>query len=241
MSTVSTLRPDLVREELVQDPKSVKVISEQQYNDIINITVQPEASPMPAKNIVEAMELIKDAIEHRIEQEGTTADADLNVLWESPDKIAQLEAVTIKLTDRKPGSFEKTSAQSALSSRNTRTLAPILREEVEDSHNPGYKFAVLGYFFDNKVRLTCWARTVKQANERAIWLEDLLDEYRWYFSLSGLNRVIYLGRGSDALIDVDGNRVYGRPIDLFVRTERTRAVRQKTLEQILVYAAAQLE
>tara|TARA_Y100000310_G_scaffold342279_1_gene444817 strand:+ start:1359 stop:2084 length:726 start_codon:yes stop_codon:yes gene_type:complete len=241
MSTISTLRTDLVRADLVQDPKRVKVISESQFNEIVSVAVQPEASPMPSKNIVEAMELVKDAIEHRIGQEGTTADADINILYEKPDKMASLEAVTIRLLDRKPGSWEKTSAQGAMSNRNTRALSPILREEVEDPDNPGYRFAVLGYFFDNKVRLTCWARTVKQANERAIWLEDLLDEYRWYFSLAGLNRVIYLGRGPDTVIDVEGNRIYGRPIDLFIRTERIRAIRQKTLEQILVYAAARLE
>jgi len=239
--SLSTIREDLARADLLELPAKVKTISETQYMEIINSSLPPSSAPMPAKNIVEAMDLLKDAIEHRIQQEGTTADADLSILYENPDKLSELEAVTIKVNMRKPGSWEKTTAQAALSSRNTRAMQLVLREEKDDPQNPGYKLAIMGKFFDNKVQLTSWARTSKQANLRAIWLEDLLDDYRWYFSLAGLNRVLYLGRGPDATIDVEGNRVYGRPIDLFIRTERIRAVRQKTLEQILVYVATRTE
>ena len=104
----------------------------------------------------------------------------------------------------------------------------------EDPENPGYRRAVLGYWYDNMLTLTAWARTNKAANERALWLENVMEEYTWFFVYSGSQRVLYQGRRAEKLTEVENNKIYGRPIDYFVKTEKLRTVSTKTLEEIVV-------
>jgi hypothetical protein len=108
------------------------------------------------------------------------------------------------------------------------------REEGDDKENPGYRYVIKGYWYDNLVRFTCWARSNKAANARAEWFEQLMQEYSWWYALQGVNRVLFWDRGSDIVSVVDGNKWYGRPIDFFVRTEKLRVFSEKELEQILI-------
>jgi hypothetical protein len=121
--------------------------------------------------------------------------------------------------------------------KKVQNLRPIVREILDDPDNPGYRKAILGYFYDNILRITCWARTNKAANARALWLEDVMEEYTWFFVYSGVNRILYQGRGPERYKDVANNRIYGRSVDYFVRTEKLRTISQKTLEEIVINLA----
>jgi hypothetical protein len=65
----------------------------------------------------------------------------------------------------------------------------------------------------------------------------MMEEYTWYFRYSGVNRIFYQGRGREIVREFHNNKIYGRPIDYFVRTEKLRVMSQKTMEEILIHLA----
>jgi hypothetical protein len=233
------LRTDILDDSLTTASREVQVIAETQYKQITHRAQARSTTPGPSKNIVEVMDLVKIAIEDYESREDKISDARVRVTYEKPDRRVEetgLEIISISLERREPGAFGEGSPFEA----KTRNLRPMLREEVEDPDNPGYRRAVLGFFYDNVLRLTCWARTNKAANDRALWLENVIEEYTWFLRSSGVGRFLYQGRAAEEAADVLGTRLYGRPIDYFVRTEKLRSLSQKELELIVVRLQRQI-
>jgi len=228
----STVRTDILPDSLTEEQTRVKL----EVGTIFNTTVDTAEryvktrTPYPAKNIIEVMDLIKQAIDDYSLRTHKTADAGVTVTYQDPDVDAILETISMSLVDRNPGAF----SQGPPNRGKVKNLRPILRETRDDPDHPGYQRAVLGYFYDNTLQLTCWARTNKQANERALWLENVMEEYTWWFARSGVNRIIYDGRPPERKIEVHNNKIYGRPMNYFVRTEKLRSVSQKELEQVYI-------
>lgn len=236
MSFEPQLRTDILSEELTTEPDRIRIVAETQFNNIVKSDEFYNKSTTPglAKNIIEAMELFGQAIEDYDERTNKNADARVLYTYEKPDTRTRLEAISVHLIDREPGVMSRSSLKERGQVGKTRNVRPLLRELKDDPDNPGYKRAILGYFYDNTLRFTCWARTNKTALARMMWLEEVIEQYQWFFKLSGLPRVLYDGRGSDEVLDISGNKIYGISIDYFVRTEKIRAVSQKTLEVIYV-------
>lgn len=228
----SVLRTDILSSDITEDQQHIKVIAQTQFQyEVQNArSIDRTTTPGPSKNIVEVMELIRQAIIDYESRTNVNQDAKVHLTYEKPDREAELEAISISLAVREPGMY----SQGRPGEGKIKNRRPVLREHVDDPDNPGYKRAVLGYFYDNTLRLTCWARTSKQANLRALWLEDVMEEYTWFFVYSGVNRIFYDRRREEITHEVEGNKIYGRPIDYFVRTEKLRNVSQKTLEEIVV-------
>lgn len=231
----SLLRTDILDPELLKSPERIKVYAETQFSAIISNVVQERLTTTPgaAKDILDVLQLIKQAITDYEERTGVNEDGKVGLIYEKPDTDLQLETISISVDSRNPGSF----SQGKPGEGQVKNRRPILREIVNDPDNPGYKRAVLGYYFDNVIRLTSWARTNKQANKRAVWLESLMEEYTWFFTMYGVNRIMFEGWRKNETIDIGGNRYYGRPIDYFVRTEKLWNISQKTLEEIIIKVA----
>ena len=235
------LRTDILSEDLTTDQKKIQIIAETLYSQVTKDAIVLEhlgTTPNPAKTIFEAMDLFKVAIEDYERREDKINDAKVIVTYEKPDKeIEKLlierkgkAIITIGLTRRQPGAFGKGAPwQSSVANQ-----VPILREEFPDPDYPGYQRSVLGYYYDNLITLTVWARTNKVANEVSLWVENVMEEYTWFFRWSGVARFLFDGRQKDEHIDVDQNRYYGRPIDYFVRTEKLKEYSQKELEKIII-------
>lgn len=227
---MSELR-NLLQPNMLQKPLTVRVIAEQRFNGLLNVAVRERTkTPKPAKNIIEVMELSRQAINDYELRLGTTNDKQVDVTYARPDTEKQVEVISVELIRRQPGMF----GQGRPYENDTKNLRPIFREEFPDPEHPGYRRAILGYFYDNTLRFTCWARTNKAANKRALWLETVMEEYSWFFVYSGVNRILYAGRQDDVTHTVNGNKYYGRPVDYFVRTEKLREVSEKTFEQICI-------
>lgn len=237
MST-SLLRKDLLPEMTEGD---IRTQVEYVYGSVIENTWRKEDVVVPgerlksvfdAKDIPEVAELIKKAIEN-YESRGTViGDAKVNVSYEDPDKIEELEMITILPDERLPGQFQ--SGRASMGSGVIRKHTPILMEEGPDPENPGYRLAVMSQWFDNIIQLNCWARSTKQANNRSIWLENLIQEYGWFFTASGIGRIIYEGRGKRITKDIQGNMIYGYPHRFFVQTQKITTVSEKALETLII-------
>lgn len=232
----STVRTDILTEEQKTPEETVKVYSEQQFNLILHHADRgyKEVTPSPAANIIDVMTLIKNAFEDYYKRTHVGEDAKVVFSYEDPDVPLDLETITIRLGKREPGMYQ----QGRPGEGKIKQLRPVLREVIDDKEAPGYKRAIMGQFYDNWITLTAWARTNKAANERALWIENVMEEYAWYFGFMGCSRPpLYQGRKEEMTISTDGNRIYGRPIEYYVRTEKIRTVSQKELEQIIVRLA----
>ena len=190
----------------------------------------PTKSMSSAKTLTEFFSLIKDAINNYETRAGTPEENKVIFTEEEPDEKAQTEVITFSVIKREPGAF----SQGAPFEGKVKNLKPLLREVSEDPTKPGYKSATYGYWHDNLVRFTCWARTNKAANKRAFWFEDLMDEYSWWFRLQGVERTVFWGRNADIAVEIQGNMWYGRPIDFYVKTENIKVFSEKKIEEILI-------
>lgn len=229
----SRLRTDILPTALKEEPSHV-VISREYCALIENSDpLDPSTTVGLSKNIVEVMDLIKEAIEDYEKRNKTLDRNKVVVAYEDPDKPISYDTVTISIERRQPGAF----GRGRPFENDIKNRRPILREEGEDPDHPGYRRAILGYFHDNIIRLTCWSLTNKEANARMLWLEEVIEQYLWYFRLSGVSRILYQEHGPQLAKTVVNNKLYGRPIDLFVRTETIRAVSEKELETIYINLA----
>lgn len=230
----SNLRTDLLDPKLLKTTSGIKVVASNQFQGLINRAERPRTTtPGAAKDIIEVMDLIQNAILDCEKRTRTTTDGKIDVVFEYPTKAIDVETISISFQQRVPGGF----GQGAPMESSTHNRKAILREVVDDEDNPGYKRAVFGYLYDNVLRLTAWARTNKAANARAIWIETLMDEYMWYFVHSGVNRILFEGWQKSEVLDIGDNTFYGRPIEYYVKTEKITTVSQKTLEDIMINLA----
>jgi len=183
-----------------------------------------------AKSLLGFYELVKLAIDHYESRGGTPEINRVTLVEEDPDIESQTETITYSLMKREPGAF----SQGAPMEGRVKNQRPRYREAGNDPSEPGYRYVVYGYWYDNIVRFTCWARTNKTANKRAEWFEDMMHEYSWWFKAQGVDRVLFYERQPDLTVVIDGNKWYGRPFDYFVRTEKLRVFKEKQLEEIII-------
>lgn len=230
---------DILDPELaIVDPR----ITVQQVFDFVKGDAAPRAAGRATtlgstKSLLECYDLVRRAIDDYESRAGVAEGNKICFTEEEPDVDSETESVVFSLIERLPGQF----AQGQPMSRDHVNLRPMIRDEFNDPENPGYRCVVNGYYYDNIVRFTCWARTNKAANARAEWFENLMEEYSWWFKLQGVDRVVFWGRNADLVTEVSENKWYGRPIDYFVRTEKIRVFQEKTLEEILIKLSVKRE
>jgi hypothetical protein len=222
---------DLLNEELTED--QAKIIARDRFDSLLELPNALRApgrsrTPTPAANLNQFYNLVRLAIQNKEQRAGTTNP--IRFTEEDTNIPAETETIVFSLINRRPGAF----AGGPPGTNGPRNLKPRQRELISDPENPGNRIAIMGYWYENIVRFTCWARTNKTANERALWFEDLMIEYDWWFCLQGVNRVIFQERHADIVTQIDNNRWYGRPIDYFVKTEDIRAFQEKAFEEILI-------
>lgn len=223
-------------EDILDDDLKVnnrKIIVEHLYQTQFDRdTSHQQARLTTPKNAVYSLQgvygLIKQAIDNYQERAGTPTAEQVTFTEENPDQRFNTEVISVSCIRSEPGSY----SQGAPFEGKIKNLKPRLREEVDDPDVPGYKVAILGYWYDNLIRLTCWAKTNKAANARADWMQNLMLDYDWWFCAEGLSRMIFMGRKEDEVLEVGENKWYGRPLDYFVKTEKIKMLSEREIEEI---------
>lgn len=199
-----------------------------------NIAQTPLKTLGPAKELNDCFVLIKQAIQAKENVEKTIQEARLSSFgWEEPTTELELETISILPTKRLPGTFSGGGIDKSMGQR-VREIVPHLREEGVDEEDHNYRTAVLGQMYDNWVDFTCWARTNKAAFNRSVWFEDLIREYRWYFTMLGIGRIINQGTKNRRTKNIGDNIIYGYPVEVFIRTEKIFTVSEKIFERLIV-------
>jgi hypothetical protein len=233
---------DLLSEDLTTDRRRV-IVSQVFDNSITDGSiVYPDHSGITrtlgnTKSLLEFYNLVRQAKDDYESRAGTLDRNKIIFTEEEPDIESETETITFSLIKRVPGSFGRGAPFEA----SVKNLKPVLRETGRDSENPGYNYAIHGYWYDNLVRFTCWARTQKSANRRAEWFEGFMEEYTWWYRMQGVSRILFWGRDADTTIETDNNKWYGRPFEYFVRTETLRVFSEKQIEEILIRLAVKRE
>lgn len=222
----------------VQEPvPDVSRLTDEQVRQYILESLQSQAAsaqqasvgPSPAADLPRFYELLNQALANQQAKEGAVKTVKLVEGY--PPTDFQGEVITFSLRRREPATF----SQERPFSVGKRNYKPILREAFPDPREPGYLTLVFGLLFDNLVELTCWALTHKEANARALWLEELMLSYAWYFRQGGVNQLVYFGRDQDMVhTSEDNQRLLGRPLLYYLRTEKLYTVREKTIDELVV-------
>jgi len=152
---------------------------------------------------------------------------------EMPDQKNKSEVISVSCVTSQPGSY----SQGPPFEGKTKNLKPIFREEVDDPDHPNYKIAILGYWYESMIKLTCWARTNKAANRRVDWLQNLMLDYDWWFAAEGISKTIFMDRSEDIVREISGDKWYGRPLDYFVKTEKIKMLSERAIEEIYINLA----
>ena len=183
-----------------------------------------------AKNLNEFYVLVNEAINDRLDRENVPQDERLIFTEAWPPDAIKTETITYRLLERSPG----TVSQGKLMNKEKQNWKPMLRQVLHDPDHPNKKLYIYGQWLDNMIELCCWARTSKVANARALWLEDLMEEYSWFFSYKGVSSVRFEGRGADSYQNINDNALHCRPLRYFVRTDRITKLSEFVINKILV-------
>ena len=157
---------------------------------------------------------------------------DVSVLGAFPSGGNQLElpceVITRSIISRLP----------AQNDRTTKAYKPmIINDNATDPLNPDYKLTIWMLPLENRVKVSVWAKTIAEADERAKWLENIFFDYSWFFRYMGIDNLIWEGQGPDEeKYPTDGGQLYyGRPIHLLVLTKKVWEEQVKVLETVRLY------
>lgn len=185
--------------------------------------------PRAAQDIDGFYALVKRAFDDQQEDEGIVSASRFVLTEEYPPVDMETETISYKLLSREPA----TMGGPPFTGRHE--YKPRIRSIVDDPDAPGFKLFTLGQHFENEIMFTCWAKTNKTVNKRALWLEDTLKRYAWMFKYEGVMEFIFLRRLSDDIEELTGkdNTLHSRSLVYYVRTERLTHLSEPTIRRIV--------
>jgi hypothetical protein len=106
--------------------------------------------------------------------------------------------------------------------------------EYKNFNVPGKVLVVESRPVDHKIEFTCWAKTNKDANKRALWFEQLLINHSWLFEINGAERFHWIDRGADTYTTSNSQRLVYRPINFFLRYREFEIKTYPTIKNIVL-------
>ena len=137
------------------------------------------------------------------------------------------EVITFRVIERKPGMMN-----SKGTNRPHRKATWSHQEMVPNM--PGKIITVESRPVDHVIEFNCWATSNKLANKRAIWLEKLFINSAFAFELKGAERFFWKERLADNYMNINGQRVFSRPVRFFLRFREFDAKAYGIIRQALI-------
>jgi len=140
-------------------------------------------------------------------------------------------AVVYEMVRRAPGTMK---GGNDWFSEVRREVKPRIRSiKTGDLADP-YATVYLSQWFDNLLSFNVCARTAYRADELATEFENMMESYRFYFSLKGVGKYFLRERTRDVAHPIGNEMLYYRPLEYYVRTETTYTVNENTINKILM-------
>ena len=159
--------------------------------------------------------IAKDLIEDSQVRSGVLEDLRVKVVEEYPperfDKIGVGdEVICFRLLKREPANMD-TKAVSRPHRKSTYYY------DYNSPLAPNKNIVVESRPVDHRIEFTCWGKTNKICNKRAIWLEKLFINHAWVFETQGVERFYWIDERPDTYMMSGNQRLFYRPINFFVR------------------------
>lgn len=129
-----------------------------------------------------------------------------------PDDFASFgdELITYQIISREPAnmSADGTSRPQRGHRQSYSARDPRVGDNIIEVHERP---------LDHEIEFTCWAKSNKLANYRAVWLENLFTAHKWVFTSNGASRFHFIRRLSDGYQTSGSQRLFSRPLRFFLR------------------------
>lgn len=170
----------------------------------------PNTDPM---DLDKFFTIVSNVVRDAQEREGIQQDKFVQVTEEYPPEPFEGfgdEIIAYRVLKRTPGMM------------NTKATGRPWRKsryayDLQSEEHPNKVIVVESRPVDHIIEFSCWAKSNKLANARAIWLETLLISHTWAFEVQGIERFYWEGRGPDTYTTTGGQRLFYRPNNFFVR------------------------
>jgi hypothetical protein len=169
-------------------------------------------------------------IEDSEKRDGVNESARVKLVEEYPPENMDeygSEVITFKVVERKPGMMNTKGTD------RPHRKATYSHQEVRPNM-PNKIITVESRPVDHIIEFNCWATSNKIANKRAIWLEKLFINSAFAFELKGAERFFWKERLADNYMNINGQRVFSRPIRFFLRFREFDAKAYAVIRQALI-------
>jgi hypothetical protein len=197
------------------------------------------ASSVPVhSNLDEFVDRVKEVLElEQIDKKNKVILIDehsQNNVFQNPvtGKEDILGVITYSLRKRTHGTTAATNQPNDPSRREVR---PRLRAATyDDVENPTQVIFHMGQWYDNIICFDINARTNAEANEVAMWFENIMDKNKPFFAYKGIMKYYFLERENDAAVKQGDGVVHCRPMVYWVRTEKCYTITEQAINNIIV-------
>lgn len=193
-------------------------------SDISAVTTrEPQAS-----SLIGFFSLVQNAIRSREASEKVPEGKELEVFANDPPELVHTEAITFFLNGRAPGQINRGHAGQS----RIKEVTAHVRSIQQHPEHIGEKLITMGRLFDNYITFNIYARDDITALKRVLWLENVMDSFRWYFRVHGISQVVEQGVGPKEQVEIGQLTVTKYPMSYFIRTEDTYQFGSQELKHV---------
>lgn len=177
-----------------------------------------------ARFIEVADELIRDAQS----REGTLAGEQVSLIEDYPaEEFSRFgdEVIAWKVISRMPANMNA-SAKGRPQRRGRFSY------KLRSPKYPNKWLEVQSRPLDHIVEFQVWSKSARLANRRARWLEHLFVNHAWAFKVQGADRFYFHKRTSDWYTTSNGQGLYVRPLQFFVRLHAFQVIADPVIKHI---------
>ncbi len=158
-------------------------------------------------------ELACDVINDAQERSGIEQDKFVKLIEDFNEDEFHLhgnEVITWKVIKRNPGMMDRKA-------KGRPQRRAMFSYDLRFNQYPNKVIVIDSMPVDHIIEFTCWSKVQSLVNKRALWLERLFIDQSWAFSVKGVEKFFWEGRGADTFMETAGQRLHQRSNRFFVR------------------------
>lgn len=155
-------------------------------------------------------------------------------IFENPEKPGEdvRAVITYTLCRRAPGTTK--GGNMPFDKSRTERVPQYRGARYDDVENPREIIMYMGQWFDNEICFDIHARSNKEANEIALWFENIMEGNRQFFAYNGILKYYFVERETDSVVKEGDDVVHVRPMKYWVRTEKCYEITEQAINKIVI-------
>lgn len=155
-------------------------------------------------------------------------------IFEDPENPGEdvRAVISYKLCRRAPGTTK--GGNDPFNKARTERVPQYRGAKYDDVENPREIIMYMGQWFDNELCFNIHARSNKEANEIALWFENIMEGNRQFFAYNGILKYYFVERETDSVVKEGDDVVHVRPMIYWVRTEKCYEITEQAINKIVI-------